>query len=928
MLRSKFTSFLMEFARNRWLPAKPRSRRLTRRHGRCGTEQLEVRQLLTGDFVFAQQLDATELSVVAVDASGNSLVAGTFLYEIPTEDVPLEGFRSVVTKLTSTGAVSWSRVLMSDEQNCQVSNIDVDAAGNVFVSGSFLGVADFDPGTGTTTLDSDAGASYLWKLNPSGNLVWVRQLAASPSSTLPVSLDVSPTGSVYVTGGFIGTYDFDNGSGVVALTSATPGGYLVKYDSTGGLTWAKQFSSTTGIYTSNLAIDSGDNLYVSGTFSGTADLDPGAGVHSESSPGVTKSFLTKLTPAGNLTWAIVQDAQLNPAGIATDATGNVYLTGSFTGVVDTNPGPGIWLLFSSSFKDMYLTKLNSAGAFVWSRRIGGTNAVHATAVATDAVGNPYITGYFGATVDFDPGPGIINKTSAGSFDAFVLKITAAADFGWVRTFAGTEDSGGLDIVVDASGLITTTGFFSGNADFDPGLPTSLLFSSSPPFLSAFVSRLSPDVLYQTTAAGPDDLVLRKNGGNLELFDKVLNQVVESHLVSQVRSVTINGQFNQPDTLTIDMAFGGAFGFDNSIKFEGGSGGNDKIQIKGVFGQSALYRPSTTANGLNNLLLDSKPINFSGTEAVVMTGMTTLNILTPGSSDVLTLNSGTGINGAVGSRLTGTSGGVSLVGLTFHQVRDVIVDTGANDTSAATGNDSITINQGGLKAAGLQNLTITTGIGNDQLSLNATNIQLGAAGGAFTYLAGSGTDSVAATGNTNWTLTSTTLTAGGGGVLHLNSVETSSLTGGVSNNILNASLFNGIVTLNGLAGNDVLFAALRSSTLNGGDGEDQLHGGRQSDVINCGRGIDTVFLKGTNLADSLALQKTSTGAVYRRRIRSTGVLQEIDTITADGSVRPVISALGGDDLIAIDLNFTQGGTVDGGLGADTCTAPANWRKISC
>ncbi len=188
--------------------------------------------------------------------------------------------------------------------------------------------------------------------------------------------------------------------------------------------------------------------------------------------------------------------------------------------------------------------------------------------------------------------------------------------------------------------------------------------------------------------------------------------------------------------------------------------------------------------------------------------------------------------------------------------------------------------------------------------------------------------MAATGNTNWTLTTTSLTAGGGGVLQLNSVEWSSLTGGVSSNILDASLFNGNVTLNGLAGNDILFAALRSSILNGGDDNDQLNGGLESDALNCGRGVDRVFLRGTNLADSLGLQKTSSGGVFRRRIRATGALQEIDTITAYGSVRVEIQALAGDDLIAIDSLFTQGGTVDGGLGTDTCTAPADWRKISC
>ncbi len=370
--------------------------------------------------------------------------------------------------------------------------------------------------------------------------------------------------------------------------------------------------------------------------------------------------------------------------------------------------------------DQNKTRASIVWPFCYLSHSPGTGQDFSGGVAVDAQGNPHLTGSHSATVDFDPGPGIVNKTSAGQWDPFVLKVSTAAEFGWVRTFAGTSYAFAQSIVVDTTGLVTTSGVFTGPTDFDPGLPTFSLNSEH----AVYVSRLSPDVLYQTTAAGADDIVLRKNGSNLEIFDKVLNQVVESHLISQVRSVTINGMFQQADTLTIDMAFGGTFGFDNSIKFKGGIGGIDKIQIKGVFGQSALYRPSTTANGLNNLLLDNKPINFSGTEAVVMTGMTTLNIQTQGSADVLTLNSGTGINGAVVSKLTGTSGGLSLWPTTFHQVRDVIVDTGAKDTSAAVENDSVTINQGGLKAAGLQNLTITTGIGNDQLSLNATNIQLG------------------------------------------------------------------------------------------------------------------------------------------------------------------------------------------------------------
>ena len=928
MLRSKLASSLMQIVSNCSSSAKPRARRFKRDQSDCGIEQLEVRQLLTGDFVFAKAILhsaqpelSTSTNDLAVDSAGSTLIASEFSI-FDTEDTEFKDTRAVVTKMNSTGTVVWERTLGSDSLHVDARSIAVDGQQNAYVVGSFRGIVDFNPSSGTTSLDGGEGSSYLWKLSPAGNLLWVRQLAGSNSQ-----LVVSPAGNVYLTGTFQGTYDFDNGASVVELTSGTPGSYVVKYSTAGALTWAKQFSSTGSISTGQasdaMEIDQNENVYVSGLFTGTADLNPGAGVFTATSPGINKSFLAKLTSAGDLTWAIVQTEKMLPKGLAVDGTGSVFLAGNFSGTADANPGPGNWPLISSGVSDLYLTKLDSAGVFAWSRRFGGTGDELIGGVAVDGQGNPHLTGAWNGTVDFDPGPGIVNKTSTGQYDPFIMKVTSTAGFGWVRAFTGASSAYGTGIVVDSSGGITTTGEFSGLTDFDPGLPVNYLDSEQ----AVYVSRLSPDFLYQTTAAGADDFVLRKNGSNLEVFHKGLNQVVESHPISQIRSVKINGQFNQADTLSIDMAFGGAFAIDSGIAFDGGSGANDKFQVLGVSGQSAVYRPSVSGIGLNDLLVNNKPISFIGAEDVLIAGVTTLTIQTQGFADKLFLSAGSGINNTAASKLTGDSSGGFLKPLTIHNVRDVVVDTGVMDVGT-TGNDKVTISSLGLKAAGLKNLTVKTGVGDDTFTINSTDLVLGVSGGTFSFDGGSGTDQLIANGNTNWILSSTNLLAGGGGALQLGGVEKAALSGGVSNNLLNASLFNGHVTLNGLGGNDTLFAALGSSTLNGGDGDDQLNGGIESDELNGGRGIDHFVLKGTNSADNLSLQKTSTGGMFRRRNRSNGTLLETDKITADGSMRVTIQALSGDDLITIDSLFTAAGTVDGGLGTDTCTAPHNWLKISC
>ena len=87
--------------------------------------------------------------------------------------------------------------------------------------------------------------------------------------------------------------------------------------------------------------------------------------------------------------------------------------------------------------------------------------------------------------------------------------------------------------------------------------------------------------------------------------------------------------------------------------------------------------------------------------------------------------------------------------------------------------------------------------------------------------------------------------------------------------------------------------------------------------------------GTTDAEDLRLQFVSaTSAIFTRKPRGLATVLEQDTITYDASDEVSVKALGGDDLIVVDLAFTILGVVDGGDGTDTCTAPAAWTKVSC
>ena len=163
--------------------------------------------------------------------------------------------------------------------------------------------------------------------------------------------------------------------------------------------------------------------------------------------------------------------------IAVDSSGNVYTTGYFQGTVDFDPGTGTSNLTSAGSTDVFVSKLDSSGNFVWAKRLGGASSDYGYSIAVDSSGNVYTTGYFEGTADFDPGAGTSNLTSAGSGDVFVSKLDSSGALVWAKGFGGTSNDRGQSIAVDSSGNVYTTGYFAGTVDFDPGAGTSNLTSA-------------------------------------------------------------------------------------------------------------------------------------------------------------------------------------------------------------------------------------------------------------------------------------------------------------------------------------------------------------------------------------------------------------------------------------------------------------------
>ena len=355
-------------------------------------------------------------------------------------------------------------------------DIAVDADGNVYTTGYFRNTADFDPGAGTLNLTS-AGILdiFITKFDPDGNLLWAVRLGSTDFDR-GFGIAVDANGNVYSTGYFAGTVDFDPGPGTANLSSSDSGIYILKLDTDGNFVWAKSVSASGGNYGRAIAVDNAQNVYVTGEFRFTVDFDPGPGVSNLVQTGSGSDvFILKLDAGGDFEWAKSHGGSSDDIGrsIKSDAAGNVYTSGGFYSTVDFDPGAGTFNLTSNGISDVFISKLDINGNFVWAKQIGSTGIDLGQSLALDASDNVYITGQFYVTVDFDPGPATFNLTSQ-QVDAFIVKLNTAGDFAWAKSIGGTGSGENYAIDVDTDGNVYTGGRFNGSVDFDPGTGTHII----------------------------------------------------------------------------------------------------------------------------------------------------------------------------------------------------------------------------------------------------------------------------------------------------------------------------------------------------------------------------------------------------------------------------------------------------------------------
>ena len=220
----------------------------------------------------------------------------------------------------------------------------VDKYGNVYIGGTFNGTTDFDTSPDSAIITPSGYANpFFAKYNADGNYIWAKQISTTGTTEMNAvrSITMDTKGNIYICGIYEGTADFDPGTDTATLVAAgTHDIFFAKYDNNGNYLWAKSIGNALDNDGRQIAVDTSGNVYIIGESAGTSDFDPDSvNTFNLTSAGNQNIFFAKYDSLGNFIWAkqINGTGNDNGTSITLDPSGNILITGNYTGTNDFDP---------------------------------------------------------------------------------------------------------------------------------------------------------------------------------------------------------------------------------------------------------------------------------------------------------------------------------------------------------------------------------------------------------------------------------------------------------------------------------------------------------------------------------------------------------------------------------------------------------------
>jgi hypothetical protein len=375
--------------------------------------------------------------------NGDVVVAGSIggtVYDLDPSDTVRAlfghaGRDAFVARYSSEGQYRWAWSFgdaetdpTAEAQFDEAFDCDVDAQGNVFLTGAFSGEIDLDP-------------------------------------------SVDPT------------------SGIYTSTTEAMDVWFASFAEDGSYRWAHAVGGIGRDEGHGIRVHNGD-VIVAGCFSAAIDVDLSENVHECVSNGGTDAFIVRYDSALAVRWTTSfgsagSDDQVRVGCLDVSASGEASISGVFGGSVDIDRGPAVVRLISKGLNDVFYVRYAPDSSIVRSFNVGGAGNDRADRLRVDAEGSVFLTGGFQTVADFDPGSGVLSLQAGGvngAYNAFIAKYSVDGSVRWATSFgaavSGDEfETEGRGLAVDDINGAWVTGSFVDAIDIDPGTTKFFLRSS-------------------------------------------------------------------------------------------------------------------------------------------------------------------------------------------------------------------------------------------------------------------------------------------------------------------------------------------------------------------------------------------------------------------------------------------------------------------
>jgi hypothetical protein len=394
---------------------------------------------------------------MVVDSLGNQYIAGSIDGSATFGTITINNggsYNLFIAKSDVNGNWIWARCL-EGVLSASAMGIAIDNDGFLYVTGGFSGTGYF----GTTTLISTQNYNnlFLGKLDSNGNWLWaIKTDSATGSNQCGFEVSVSDDGASYVTG------VFQDGATSFGSTNLNNNGmgdaFIAKADTYGNWVWAVRAGANGYDNGYSIAVDSADNVFVTGWFNNSVDF----GSTNFVSNGVADIFVAKLDSDGNWLWVrrVGGTGDDLALAITLDNENNACLSGQFHNTVVF--GTTV-LVCSNNNYDCFIAKMNADGIWQWAVKSLGVFGESGNSIDVDTTGNVYVTGSFYDVVFW--GPTMLVSMDFDTPDVFVLKLDSLGNWQWAIRGGGSGNDTAEAICINNENDIYIAGTFSGLSIF-------------------------------------------------------------------------------------------------------------------------------------------------------------------------------------------------------------------------------------------------------------------------------------------------------------------------------------------------------------------------------------------------------------------------------------------------------------------------------